>query len=647
MAAGQKRAQGVGQGEGHGLAVAVVELLAVGVLAGREDVEGGLPDAETRGHGRRAGFGIGRGHALHLGDVVFEVHGEDVAGHGDRELAALHALGAFVGGFELAVVPLVEQEPGAVLGDAVAAHERHGLAHDGRAVAGVPELAGRAEHAGLGFKRLVLDHRVGVQGGEAGGVARLLGGEKQVHVFRGLGQNLFERRELRAHARDAGVGQGLFLELFRGVEVVEQPRRGEAHGRAGLTRGPELGQADGGVLLLLQAQFVLGRALGAGVAAAETAALVADDRLHGGEQLGRGHERHGHARAVKHRSDDLGVGVVGHDAAVFHRVAADDAAGRHLHAEDRVAGGGQLVDHLERGRAAVEQAGVGLFQDDHARGLDARVGGVHGHGGEIGEVHARDEAAALVDLEHGLLAFLPGIDSHLADEHAGVHADVGQGLGQAERAAPGGLVRGRGAQAHVVVALFGGAALVDGRQGQVARQGAGGRAGVHPGQFEGDQGQGHVLGPLDEAALVRVEEDGGDAGLVEGGEQLVFLLVPFVGVARALGHQPGDQSPRHGAGGLDGHLEVEAVRETPHDLPDVVARKGAESFHRFRLIRGLGAPLRMMDDTKKYGRVKYSFPCVNWRGLRAAHGPSGGTSVADQCAARACANPWGSIRIPS
>jgi len=38
-------------------------------------------------------------------------------------------------------------------------------------------------------------------------------------------------------------------------------------------------------------------------------------------------------------------------------------------------------------------------------------------------------------------------------------------------------------------------------------------------------------------------------------------------------HQPGDDSPRQGPGGLDDHLQVITVGEAPHDLPDIVARR--------------------------------------------------------------------------
>ena len=221
--------------------------------------------------------------------------------------------------------------------------------------------------------------------------------------------------------------------------------------------------------------------------------------------------------------------------------------------------------------------GVGLFQDDHAGALDARVVRFHGGGHEVGETHVGDEAAALFHLQHGLLALFPFGDPHLAAEHAGFDAHVGDGLGEAEGAAPGLAVfpgLGRGGERHVTVALLLGAALVDGREGEAAGQAAGGGAGVHPGQFEGHQRQRQVLRPLDEAALGRVHEHPGDAGFVEGLEQRLFVRRPLMGVAGARSHQPGHRSARHGADGLHQHLQVVAVGEAPQNLPDVVAGQG-------------------------------------------------------------------------
>ena len=62
-----------------------------------------------------------RGDRAQLGDPRAEQREEDLVGHGHRELAALHRLGALVGGLELGVHPFVAEEAGAVLGDAVAA----------------------------------------------------------------------------------------------------------------------------------------------------------------------------------------------------------------------------------------------------------------------------------------------------------------------------------------------------------------------------------------------------------------------------------------------------------------------------------------------------------------------------------------------
>ena len=126
---------------------------------------------------------------------------------------------------------------------------------------------------------------------------------------------------------------------------------------------------------------------------------------------------------------------------------------------------------------------------------------------------------------------------------------------------------------------------MDGRQGEIGRQRRSGGARVDPGQLEGHQRQGQILGAFDEAALMRVHEQRREAGLVEGGEQVIFLVGPFVRVAGALGHEFGHHGTRYGAGGLDRHLEVEAVGETPHDLADVVSRKRTQCIHKISFLR--------------------------------------------------------------
>ena len=87
-----------------------------------------------------------------------------------------------------------------------------------------------------------------------------------------------------------------------------------AERRGGFAGRPDVDESLEAVFLLLQAEIVARRAgIDAG-GTAETVALVADDRLDGGEQFGGGHHADGHARAAEDRLDDLAVAVVGDDA---------------------------------------------------------------------------------------------------------------------------------------------------------------------------------------------------------------------------------------------------------------------------------------------------------------------------------------------
>ena len=119
---------------------------------------------------------------------------------------------------------------------------------------------------------------------------------------------------------------------------------------------------------------------------------------------------------------------------------------------------------------------------------------------------------------------------------------------------------------------------MDGGEGEASGQAAGGGAGVHPGEFEGDQGEREVLGSFDEAALFGIHEDAGDAGFVEGLEQSGFLGGPLMGVAGAVGDQAGDRSAGDGANRLHQHLQVVAVGEAPEDLADMSSRQSAKRF---------------------------------------------------------------------
>jgi len=113
----------------------------------------------------------------------------------------------------------------------------------------------------------------------------------------------------------------------------------------------------------------------------------------------------------------------------------------------------------------------------------------------------------------------------------------------------------------------------------VAGQAAGGCTAVHPGQLEGHQRQGQVLGPGDEPAVFRVEGGSGDAGVIEGLQEGVLGLGPLVAVALSSGHQSGDRPSGHGPCRLYQHLQVVALGEAPHDLPDIVAGQGVERGH--------------------------------------------------------------------
>ena len=204
---------------------------------------------------------------------------------------------------------------------------------------------------------------------------------------------------LGAAALDAALLEDGGLLLFERVELVEEARGGKAERGGGFAGGPDIDQAVQRVFALLNALLVAdGAGLGA-FCSAEAPALVADDRLDGGEQLGRGHEADGDAGAAEDGFDDFAVVEVGDDDAVLDGVAADDAAGGNLQIEDGIAGGGKLVNQLFGGGAAIEDAFVGLFEDDDATALDARIVGVDGGGDEVGEGDVGDEAAALVDLE--------------------------------------------------------------------------------------------------------------------------------------------------------------------------------------------------------------------------------------------------------
>ncbi len=227
-------------------------------------------------------------------------------------------------------------------------------------------------------------------------------------------------------------GEDAVLFLFQRVQFVKQPRRLEAQRRAGLARGPDVHQAVQRVLLLLDAQFVTRRARRA-LAAAKAPALIKNHRLDGGKQFGRRHQADGHARAAEDGFDDFAVRVVGDDDPVLDRVAADDPAGGHFQVEDRIVGGGKLVNEFLGRRAAVPYARIAFFQNHHATALELGVVGFDGGRDDVGETHVGDEAAAFVHLQQRFPALLPFGDAHFARQHAGLHAHEREWVRSARR----------------------------------------------------------------------------------------------------------------------------------------------------------------------------------------------------------------------
>ena len=335
------------------------------------------------------------------------------------------------------------------------------------------------------------------------------------------------------------------------------------------------------ILFLLQAEFVTWRAGANGVAAAETVALIADQRLNSRQQLGSSHQAHRHARALEHRFDDLAVVVPRNNHSILHCVAAHYAAGGNAQAKDRVVRGGELVDQFSRGHATVESAGIALFEDDEATALDTRVAGIHRGGDEVGETHVGDEAATLLHIEDGFFALLPFGDIDTPGEHTGLHADKRQRLGKGKSAVPLLAVftgAGRHAARHVFRVLLRRPALMNGAQRQPGGQAARRGAAIHPRQFESDQCKGEILRTFDVATLLGVHECRSDAGAVEFLQHRRFFFRPFVGVSRPPGHKAGHRSAGYSSSGLHDHLQVQPFGKSPHDLANIVSRERTQEF---------------------------------------------------------------------
>ena len=198
--------------------------------------------------------------------------------------------------------PLVAEEAGAVFGDAVAAHQADGFAHHAGAVAGVPELGGGAEDVGDGIEEGELDQRV-----QVGRLAPLRRYSRASFCTWRMALNVAVPPAIPRAAKIS------FFCVSSGSSWSNSARGRESQRGAGFAGGPDIHQAVHHVLLSCKPELVARRAGGDCCAAAEPAAVVADDRLDGGEQLGRGHDGHRDARAAEDGFDDLAVAVARDD----------------------------------------------------------------------------------------------------------------------------------------------------------------------------------------------------------------------------------------------------------------------------------------------------------------------------------------------
>ena len=198
----------------------MIELVAVGIGGGLQVVKG--PEPEFHGGRERAGAGAGTlgSDAAQVVNPLFELRKEQLVGHGNGKLQALHRLRALVGGFELRVHPFLSEEARAILRDSVAAHEADGFPHHVGAVTGVPELAGRAKDVSQGIEDDKLQERVLAKLGEPILVPLPfgLGGKRQ--VLDGVGMHRGQSLVSRA-ARQLPRGHVFILVLLQRVELVE------------------------------------------------------------------------------------------------------------------------------------------------------------------------------------------------------------------------------------------------------------------------------------------------------------------------------------------------------------------------------------------------------------------------------------------
>ncbi|OPZ03726.1 MAG: hypothetical protein BWZ08_02841 [candidate division BRC1 bacterium ADurb.BinA292] len=145
-------------------------------------------------------------------------------------------------------------------------------------MAGVPQFGRGAEHVGQRVEPGELDEFVLLELVEPGGVAI---GLRQPFQLDQLQRRFIEPAhllELVAPGQAPGREE-LQLARLQRIELVEQARGLEAQRRGRFPRRPDIDQPVQRVFLLLQTHLVADRPGLAGVAAAESRPVVADDRF--------------------------------------------------------------------------------------------------------------------------------------------------------------------------------------------------------------------------------------------------------------------------------------------------------------------------------------------------------------------------------
>ena len=378
----------------------------------------------------------------------------------------MHRFRSLVGCFQLRVHPFVAEESRAIFRDAIPTHQTDRFAHHLCAPAGVPQLGCGAKNVGQRVQQNETQKRIGFQLRSLGVVGRQSGW--QADEIRRPFRRFALQLRARSRAGDSLSRQQFVSLALQRIEFIEGPCRRKSKRCAGLAGRPDVHQPVQRVFASLQPEFITHRSWRRRLRATEPPSLIPYDRLNRREQFRRRHNAHGHARPAKHGFNDLAVVVARQDDAIFHVVAADNPARRNAQAENRIAGRRKLMHQLSRGRAAIECAGIAFFQDHHAASLDPLVAGIDRGRHKVCEPNIGDEAPAFFHLQRRFFSFFPLGDADFSVEHAGIHANVRDGLGQAERSPPGFAIfsrlRRRG-QPHVLCMLLRRAPFVNRRQG--------------------------------------------------------------------------------------------------------------------------------------------------------------------------------------